>query len=202
LASSELGSSIPGLRCPSCDSETANTMQTKYSIDHFGSVLLIGTSCQKCGYKRTDVLSLERREPILTKAKISSLADLDIKVVKSGTATIKIPEFGATITPGPYSEGFITNAEGVLEKVEDALTFMLGCADEKGLRKGEKMLRQIRQARESGKPRFTLVIEDPLGNSALISPDPSKIERRRLSRSELQKVKFGRYASASDITFR
>jgi len=40
-------------------------------------------------------------------------------VIKSGTTTIRIPEFGAKITPGPYSEGFITNVEGVLSKVED-----------------------------------------------------------------------------------
>ena len=106
-------------------------------------------------------------------------------MIKSGTATITIPEFGATITPGPYSEGFITNVEGVLESVEDALTFMLSSADGKRLKKGEKMLKQMQMSRES-KPNFTLIIKDPFGNSGIISADPSKIEKRKLTKRELR----------------
>lgn len=150
------------------------------------------TICPKCGYRHTDVLSLERREPVLFKARISSLADLDIKVIKSGTATIKIPEFGATITPGPYSEGFITNVEGVLDRVKDALTFMLSSTDGKRLKRGERM-RKLMQFSTESKPHFTLIIEDPLGNSGLVSLDPSKVEKRMLTKRELQKVKFGQY---------
>jgi zinc finger protein len=137
-------------------------------------------------------LSLEKREPILVKTRINSLADLDIKVIKSGTATITIPEFGATITPGPFSEGFITNVEGVLERVEDALTFMLSSADGKRLKKGEKMRKQMQMSRES-KPNFTLIIKDPFGNSDIISADSSKIEKRKLTKRELERVKFGQY---------
>jgi zinc finger protein len=137
-------------------------------------------------------LSLEEREPILVKTRINSLADLDIKVIKSGTATITIPEFGATITPGPFSEGFITNVEGVLERVEDALTFMLSSADGKRLEKGEKMRKQMQMSRES-KPHFTLIIKDPFGNSGLVSADSSKIEKRKLTKRELERVKFGQY---------
>ena len=187
---------IPGVHCPCCDSEPTATTQTEYDVDHFGSVLLSVTTCKKCGYKHTDVFSLEKREPILIEARIDSIADLDIKVIKSGTTTIRIPEFRATITPGPYSEGFITNVEGVLSKVEDALTFMLNSAEGARLRKGEKMLKEMRLAREF-KPRFTLILADPFGNCGLVSSDSSKIEKRKLSKRELQKIKFGRYASDS-----
>ena len=187
---------IPGIRCPSCDSENMISSQTEYNVDHFGAVLFNITKCPKCGYKHTDVLSLERREPTLIRAKINSLTDLDIKVVKSGTATINIPEFGATITPGPNSEGFITNIEGVLTKVEDALTFMLSSADAERVKIGEKILKQIRNARDSD-PRFTIIIEDPLGNSGLVASDPTKIEKRRLTKDELREIRFGQYASNS-----
>jgi len=168
------------------------TKQTEYNVDHFGFVLLSATICPKCGYKHTDVLSLEMREPTLIQARIDSLADLDMKVIKSGTATIKIPEFGAAITPGPSSEGFITNVEGVLARVEDALTFMLSSAEPESVRNGEKILKQIRKARES-ESRFTIIIEDPLGNSGLISSDPSKIKKRKLTKDELKEIKFGQY---------
>ena len=180
------------MQCPCCGSKTLTSARTEYNVDHFGSVLLTATTCQKCGYKHTDALSLEKREPTVLKAKISSLADLDIKVVKSGTATIKIPEFGATITPGQYSEGFITNVEGILDRVEDALTFMLSSADDKALRKGERIRKQIELSKE--KPHFTLILEDPLGNSGLVASDSSKIQRRKLTKRELRRVKFGQYA--------
>jgi zinc finger protein len=130
-------------------------------------------------------------------AKIKSLEDLNIRVIKSGTATLSIPEFRATISPGPYSEGYISNVEGILSKIEDALTFMLSTAKGQRLKKGEMMLKKIRSARDS-KPRFTLVIKDPLGNSAIVSPSPERVRRRSLTRRELQKIRFGQYAVAHD----
>jgi len=194
LASSETNM-IPGIRCPSCNSENIITSQTEYNVEHFEAVLFNITRCHKCGYKHTDVLSLEEREPTLVRAKINSLADLDIKVIKSGTATINIPEFCATITPGPNSQGFVTNVEGVLAKVEDALTFMLSSAGAEHVN-GEKILEQIRNARDSNF-RFTIIIEDPLGNSGLVASDPSKIEKRRFTKDELRGIRFGQYASDS-----
>jgi len=191
-----------GIRCPSCDSDNMVISQTEYNIEHFGTVLFNTTRCSKCGYKHTDVLSLEKREPIHIRGKIDSLADLDIKVVKSGTATISIPEFGATITPGPNSEGFITNVEGVLAKVEDALTFMLSSADAERVKIGQKILENIRKARDS-EPRFTIILDDPLGNSSLVASDPIKVEKRRLTKDELRELRFGQYAShSSDVVSR
>lgn len=195
LASSETNL-IPGIRCPFCDSGNMITSQIEYNVDHFGAVLLDVTKCPKCGYRHSDVLSLEAREPTLIQAKINSLPDLDIKVIKSGTATIKIPEFGVTITPGPNSEGFITNVEGVLAKVADALTFMLSSADVEYVKIGEKILKQIRYARDSD-PHFTLIVEDPLGNSGFVASDLSKIDKRRLTKEELKEIRFGQYASDS-----
>jgi zinc finger protein len=156
--------------------------QTEYVVDHFGSVLMAVSVCQECGYKHTDVLTLEKREPVAITARIRTIEDLNIHVIKSGTATISIPEFGATIIPGPYSEGYISNVEGVLERVEDALTFMLTSAKGKKLKKGQRLLKQMRMAREE-KPRFALEIKDPLGNSAVASPDPTKIRKRKLSKT-------------------
>jgi zinc finger protein len=142
-------------------------------------------------------MTLTNRQPLALTAKITSLEDLNIRVIKSGTATVSIPEFGATITPGPYSEGYISNVEGIVSKIEDALTFMLSTAEGQRLKKGEMMLNKIRKARDS-KPRFTLVIRDPLGNSAIVSSNPEKIKKRNLTHRELQKIKFGQYAVVHD----
>ncbi len=183
------------LRCPSCDTESMLTSQTEYQVEHFGSVLLSVATCQKCGYKHTDVITLTNREPVALTARITSIEDLKMRVIKSGTATVSIPEFGATITPGPYSEGYISNVEGILEKIEDALTFMLTTAKGQRLRKGERMLKQIRMARDTN-PRFRLVIKDPLGNSAIVSSKARRVKKRKLTNRELLSVKYGQYALA------
>lgn len=184
------------LRCPACDSDSLISSQTQYEVEHFGSVLLSVSRCQKCGYKHTDVTTLTAREPTALTAKITSPEDLKMRVIKSGTATISIPEFRATITPGPYSEGYISNVEGILGKVEDALTFMLGSAKGRTLQKGERILKRMRMARDEN-PKFTLVIKDPLGNSAIVSPQQGKAKSRTLTRAELMKIQFGQYAMVS-----
>jgi zinc finger protein len=171
------------------------TSQTEYEVEHFGSVLLSTVTCGKCGYRHTDLMTLREREPIALTAKINSIEDLNLRVIKSGTATVIIPEFGATITPGPYSEGYISNVEGILDRIQDALIFMLSTADGKRLAKGEKMLKQFRSAKES-KPRFTFTLKDPFGNSAIVSTNPRKVKQRRLTKRELLTVKYGQFALA------
>ena len=61
------------------------------------------------------------------------------------------------------------------------------------------MLKKMRMARDS-KPRFTLIIKDPLGNSAIVSPSWRKIQKRRLTKRELQAIKFDQYAVLKDVT--
>jgi zinc finger protein len=173
------------------------TSQTEYEVEHFGTVLISVSACTRCGYRHSDVTTLTNREPIELRTKIWSPEDLNIRVIKSGTATVSIPEFRATITPGQYSEGYISNVEGILSKIEDALTFMLSTAKGQKLRKGEAMLRKMRAARDS-KPKFTLVIKDPLGNSAIVASNPKKVRKRNLTPRELRHIKFGQYAGHQD----
>jgi C4-type Zn-finger protein len=73
---------------------------------------------------------------------------------------------------------------------------MLSSADVERVKIGEKLLQQIRYARDSD-PHFTLIVEDPLGNSGLVATNPSKIDKRRLTKEELREIRFGQYASDS-----
>ena len=52
------------------------------------------------------------------------------------------------------------------------------------------MLKKIRAAREK-KPKFTFIVKDPFGNSALVSSKADKVRKRRPTRTELLKLKFG-----------
>jgi len=181
--------------CPACDSQSMVMGHTQYEVEHFGAVVLCVSRCGRCGYRHDDVITLTNGEAVELRAKISSVEDLKLRVIKSGTATVTIPEFDASITPGPYSEGYISNVEGILVKIEDALTFMLSTASGPRLKRGERLLRKMREARDA-EPQFTLVIKDPMGNSAIVSSNPKKVRKRSLTRRELQNIKFGEYATA------
>jgi len=95
------------------------------------------------------------------------------------------------IEPGFASESYISNVEGVLERVEDVLQFATRSAREAGSQeateKGEDILEKIALARE-GRFAFTLILEDPLGNSAI---DCDKAVKSPLTAEDAAALKTG-----------
>ena len=163
-------------------------------MENFGSVLLPVTACSSCGYKHTDILSLSNHGPTSTRLEVKSNRDLKIHVVRGNTATVMVPELGVSIHPDLDNEGFISNVEGVLTRVEDVLRF-LSRSLERGKKKerADLFLRKVQRAKE-GKLRFTIVLKDPFGNSTIIS---EKAKKRRIGRRELKGLKFGEQAIAA-----
>ena len=51
--------------------------------------------------------------------------DLAIRVVRSMSASIEIPELGVRIDPGPACQGFVSNVEGVLDRIESVVNMAL-----------------------------------------------------------------------------
>jgi len=177
---------ISEVKCPVCGVQSLTEQETKYDVEYFGPVLLTTIVCANCGFKHSDVICLNVQEPSSISASIEDREDLKMSVVRSGDATIQIPELGVLITPGPMAEGFVSNVEGVLERVEQA-TCMLVSEPEKRDR-AERFLQKIKEARER-LIKFTLVIKDPLGNSAIIARDERKIKRRKLTKREIEKLR-------------
>jgi zinc finger protein len=168
--------------------------ELEYAVENFGSVLLSITSCRSCGYRHTDVFSLSTHDPTSTKVKVTSTEDLKIHVVRGNTATVLVPELGVSITPGLNNEGFISNVEGVLTRIEDVLRFLSRSLEaSKSRKRADLLLKKVQRARE-GKLRFTLVLKDPFGNSTIIS---EKAKKRRISARELKGLKFGDQAIAA-----
>jgi len=100
--------------------------------------------------------------------------DLSIRVVRSTTGTIRIPELGMAIEPGTACEGFITNIEGVISRFEEAMEVILADPENEGER--EAALRAkgaLAAAREAAFP-FTVILDDPAGNSMLVSDKAKK----------------------------
>jgi zinc finger protein len=100
---------------------------------------------------------------------ITSPDDLMVRVIRSMNGIIRIPELGVRIDPGPACEGFVSNVEGVLNRVETVVENLERWAEsdeERG--RARCILIQIAQIKEGDLPA-TLIIDDLTGNSAIIS---------------------------------
>lgn len=162
--------------CPSCGKEIGATME-EVDIPHSGATIITTYKCAHCGYKRSDVWHVEEREGTRLTFEFSGESDLSVRVVKSARATVRIPELGIEVKPGPASEGYISNVEGVLERMEDAMAGMKELLPKKD-GKLRELVSKINWFRQ-GKGGFTLVIEDPSGNSAIVS---KKTKEEKLTR--------------------
>lgn len=145
------------------------------------------TSVCDCGFRYSDTLILSQHEPVHYEMKVRSVDDLDARVVRSTSGTIRIPELGVDIEPGPASESFISNIEGVLGRVEEILVMVKQWGEEDKTMRAVELLSNIEKTR-AGKYEVTVVIEDPLGNSAIIAENAVC---RKLANDEAARLKTG-----------
>ncbi len=173
--------------CPACKAQALIFSSSIQEIPYFGKIMIFTFKCSNCNFKHNDIFNLEIKEPISYRVEVKNEKDLSIKVIRSSSCTIIIPELGVKIEPGVYSQGFITNAEGVLEKVENVLLGQLKFLKGKRLKKAKELIKKIEKMR-NGKESFTLILKDPFGNSAIVS---NKAKKRKLSERELKNLKKG-----------
>lgn len=148
--------------CPVCKRAGLEITFNIHNIPYFEEVMETLAKCQSCGYRHADLVVLGEKEPVSHSFKIDCQEDMSVRVVRSSHSTIEVPELGVRITPGPGAEGYISNVEGVLKRIEDVIAI---CPDSK---RSIELLRKIKMAKE-GKETLHLKIEDPTGNSAIIS---------------------------------
>src|SRR3989344_4929188 len=110
-------SELKGEKCAFCGESQLMLHEEEMEIPYFGRVYLFSMECNACHYRKADVEPAEEKEPSRYTFEITSEQDLNVKVVKSGDATVKIPHI-ITIDPGPSSEGYVTNMEGLLGRVK------------------------------------------------------------------------------------
>lgn len=159
--------------CTFCGVNKLTLREEEVDIPHFGRVFVLSAECEACGYRRADVEPAERKEPCKYTLEVSSEHDLNIKVVKSGEATLKIPHI-ISIEPGPASEGYITNVEGVLERVKKMIQSSVEGEEDEALRKKAKnMIKKLNKV-ILGRDTLKIIIEDPSGHSVIISEKAQK----------------------------
>jgi zinc finger protein len=89
------------------------------------------------------------------------------------SGTVRIPELGVEIEPGPACDGFVTNVEGVLDRIENVVKGALLWAEGGERENAGRLLELIARARAGTLP-FTLILDDPRGNSAIVSEKAHK----------------------------
>lgn len=173
--------------CPLCHDDLAINWQ-KDNIPYFGEIMYISAKCQ-CSFRFADTLSLSSKEPIRYEISVETQEDLDVRIIRSTSGTIHIPEMGITIEPGMASESYITNIEGVLHRIRSVLMTASRWVQEEEdkFSRSQELLCMLEEV-IACKKKITVIIEDPFGNSAIIS---KKATTTKLSKEEAEKLNSG-----------
>lgn len=153
------------MQCPYCGGDLTVT-EVEYDVPIIGKVLIASKRCLKCGYKRNDIIPLEQHGHKRLYLKVEAPEDFEVKVVRSPTAKIIIPELGMELEPGIDAEMFVTNVEGVLYMFLDAIGRIKALDPQVDVAPVENTLRNVIQQQRGG---FTIILEDTNGTSLFLS---------------------------------
>jgi len=169
--------------CPICGAK--GTFQVTGRIDdipYFGETMETLVTCSGCNFKHSDVAHLGEREPVRHEFRISSEKDITVRVVRSSTGTVKIPELGVVIKPSSGSQGYITNVEGILNRIRDVLSSAAKDSSPAKRLVAERKLAKIEDIIQ-GRTQARLILIDPLGHSAVID---ERSKKRKATKKELE----------------
>jgi zinc finger protein len=179
--------------CPACGQQGLDYSTSLLEVPYFKEVVSTQIICDKCHYKHNDVFIVTEREPQQYVYNIKDQDDLNIRVIRSTSGTMEIPELGIKVEPAGMSEAFITNIEGILNRMEDAVNIAINSAEDQASKdKGKEILEHIKQIKFGEKPA-TFILQDPMGNSTIIAPDDRKdrLTQRPLTEEERKKLSTG-----------
>ena len=164
---------LKGNPCPVCGKKTLTLTESETEVPYFGKIYLFSMICESCNYHKSDVEVAIQHEPAKYTFEISKPEDMKVRVIKSSEATVKIPYIG-DISPGASSEGYITNIEGILQRIKEQVEHLVESEEEDDAKKKAKNLLKKLQKIMLGWEKSKIIIEDPTGNSAIVSEKAAK----------------------------
>ncbi|MFW9862569.1 MAG: ZPR1 zinc finger domain-containing protein [Candidatus Thorarchaeota archaeon] len=177
------------ITCPTCEESELDVNSILYSVPYFNELAMFTMKCPNCNFTHNDIFSAEERPPSRWILRVNDEAHLRIRVVRSGSGTIRMPEFGIDVEPGPAAESFISNVEGVLIRTRPVVETAIRFAETESEReRGKEVLEMIDKSMRSEMP-FTLILEDPVGVSGILPDDLTLVEHVRLSQEEASHLK-------------
>jgi zinc finger protein len=163
-------------KCPFCLKKTLTLTEDQMDIPFFGKTYIFSMTCSNCKYHKSDIEAEETKDPVRYTLEIDNAKDMNIRIVKGSEATVSIPNLKMTMESGPSSDGFVTNVEGILQRFKRVIESERDNTDEEDVRKEAKNLLKKLWKVELGEQKVKLIIEDPTGNSAIIS-EKVKVEK-------------------------
>lgn len=176
--------------CPTC--AVAGSLfltTTQVNVPYFGDALESMLRCNACGFRHADFMILGQKEPLRLALHAKDESALRVRVIRANSGTVRIPELGFTAEPSQLSESYVSNVEGVLTRAKDILLTALDWHKEDPQK--VSLLQHYLETYDrmmQGQQPFTLIIDDPFGNSAIIS---ESVERRPLTEDETAELKTG-----------
>ncbi|MBI2109990.1 ZPR1 zinc finger domain-containing protein [Candidatus Woesearchaeota archaeon] len=165
--------------CPFCKQNKMTMTEEELEIPYFGKCFLFALNCSACGYKMSDVEAEKDKEPVKIIFTVENEKDMKVRVVKSSNATVSVPQLRMKVSPGPASEGYISNIEGILDRFKKVVEDLKETAEEdEEKREAKNLLKKIWKVRCGDVP-LKIIIEDPSGNSAIISEKASILKLKK-----------------------
>ncbi|GAB1602888.1 zinc finger protein ZPR1-like, partial [Argonauta hians] len=156
--------------CVNCELQgTTRIFLTK--IPFFKEVIIMSFNCDHCGFHNNELKpgGAIQQLGVQYKIRITCKKDLDRQVIQTDTASVKIPNLDFEIPPG---KGSITNIEGLITNAISGLEFQQPLRKIQQPELAEKLdgfIIKLKKLLEMEQP-FTLIIDDPSGNSFLENP--------------------------------
>jgi len=160
---------IKNQHCPFCNKKTLTLIEEEKDIPYFGKCYLMTMNCDNCKYYKFDIESAERKDPVRYTFTIKDKKDMSVRVVKGSEATVKIPSLKMSVEPGIGSIAYISNIEGVLRRFKKIIEDQRDNVEDDDVKKHAKNLLKKLWKVENGEEELKIIIEDPSGNSAIIS---------------------------------
>lgn len=191
--------------CMNCHQNgTTRLLLTK--VPFFKEIIVSSFSCTNCHWSNTEIQSAGRihDQGICYTLKVKTKRDLNREVVKADSATTRIPELDFEIPPFTQ-KGALSTVEGLLDRavagLEQDQPVRRAC-DPEVAEKIDEFIQKLRKLKEV-ENEFTLVIEDPSGNSFVENPvAPQKDEAltvSRFKRTIQQDMQLGIRADDDDL---
>ncbi|XP_029288679.1 zinc finger protein ZPR1 [Cottoperca gobio] len=154
-------------------------------IPFFREIIVSSFSCDNCSWSNTEIQSAGRIQDqgICYTLKVKTKQDLDREVVKADSATTRIPELDFEIPPFTQ-KGALSTIEGLLDRAAAGLEQdqpVRRVTNPEVAEQIAEFIQKLMKLKEI-ESEFTLVIEDPSGNSFVENPfAPQKDEALTVS---------------------
>ncbi|KAG5553919.1 hypothetical protein RHGRI_011702 [Rhododendron griersonianum] len=165
--------------CGSCAAK-CDTRMFVTNIPYFQEVIVMASTCDACGYRSSELKPggriPEKGKKIIVLVK--NIKDLSRDVIKSDTASVKVPELDLELASGTLG-GLVTTVEGLIMQISENLERVQGFTfgdslDDNKKNRWQDFSTRLNKLLSLEEP-WTLILDDALANS-FVAPATDDIQ--------------------------